>query len=160
MRLAHSDPRTYLPAGPFVAAPPEGPLYVLDPSVLALAAYDPDGRMLELRLLPDPYRTRLLERRRAEMEGWGARANAFVSVPATKQISVDERGRLLIPFALPEHWGLLIDPRTWAARPLPLPADDDRSGDILRSASDAFLQGERLYVLSGSRLYQFAARGW
>jgi hypothetical protein len=133
---------------------------VLDPSVLAVAAYDADGGMLELRMLPDPYRARLLERRRAEMEGWGTRASAFVSVPATKQISVDDRGRLLIPFALREHWGLLIDPRTWSARPLALPPDDHRAGDILRSASDAYLQGERLYVLSQSRLYQFAVPGW
>jgi hypothetical protein len=90
-RLARSDPRTYLPADPFLAAPPEGPLYVLDPSVLALAAYDGSGRLLELRLLPDPFRARLLERRREEMEDWGARAGGFLSVPATKQISIDDR---------------------------------------------------------------------
>jgi hypothetical protein len=132
---------------------------VLDPSVLAVAAYDDAGRMLELRLLPEPYRTQLLERRRGEMEGWGARADAFVSVPATKQISVDDRGRLLVPFSLPRHWGLLIDPSTWSARPLPLP-DDERARELLWSANDAYLQGERLYVLSQSRLYEFAALGW
>jgi hypothetical protein len=158
-RLARSDPRTYLPAGPFLAAPPEGPLYVLDPSVLALAAYDTSGALLDVRLLPDPFRTRLLERRRKEMEEWGAGADGFVSVPATKQISIDDRGRLLVPFTLPDHWGLLIDPTTWSARPLPLP-EDACARDILRTASDASLAGERLYVLSQDRLYEFAVRGW
>jgi len=158
-RIARSDPRTYLPAGPFLAARPSGPIYVVDPSVLSVAAFDPSGRLLDLRLLPDPFRSQLLEKRRAEMEGWGAGADGFLSVPATKQISIDDRGRLLVPFALPEHWGLLIDPESWSARPLPLP-DDARARSILRSASDVSLDGDRLYVLSQQRLYEFTVRGW
>ena len=46
--------------------------------------------------------------------------------------------RNAVPFSLPEHWGLLIDPATWTARPLRLP-DEEPLRNILWSASDATL---------------------
>ena len=158
-RLARSDPLTYLPAGAFIVAPPGGPVYVLDGAVLGLAAYDPAGELLDLRLLPEPFRDALLRRRVKEMERWGARAAAFVSSPATKHISTDDRGRLLVPFSLPDHWGLLIDPATWTAHPLPLPRAEP-ARKILWSASHATLHDGSLYVMSQDRLYQFDAGGW
>ena len=158
-RLARSDPLTYLPAGAFIVAPPGGPVYVLDGAVLGLAAYDSVGELLNLRLLPEPFRDALLRRRVKEMERWGARAAAFVSSPATKHISTDDRGRLLVPCSLPDHWGLLIDPATWTAHPLPLPRAEP-ARKILWSASHATLHDGRLYVVSQDRLYQFDAGGW
>ena len=124
-----------------------------------MAAYDGSGRLLELRLLPEPFRSRLLDRRREEMVAWGGRAASFVSVPATKQISMDDRGHLLVPFSLEDHWGIVIDPQTWTARALPLPSDA-RARQVLWSATDAMLHGDRLYILSEHRLYQFDAAGW
>ncbi len=158
-RLARSDPLTYLPAGAFIVAPPGGPVYVLDGAVLGLAAYDSAGELLDLRLLPEPFRDVLLRRRVKEMERWGARAAAFVSSPATKHISTDDRGLLLVPFSLPDHWGLLIDPATWTAHLLPLPRAEP-ARKILWSASHATLHDGSLYVVSQDRLYQFDAGGW
>ncbi len=158
-RLARSDPDAYPRADPYLASAVSGPIYVLDPSVLAVAAYDGSGRLLKLLLLPEPFRSRLLDRRHEEMAAWGERAASFVSVPATKQISVDDRGRLLVPFSLEDHWGILIDPKTWTARALPLP-NEAHARQVLWSASDAMLHGDRLYVVSDHRLYQFDATGW
>jgi hypothetical protein len=157
--LVRAEPATYLAAEPFIASSGSGPLYVLDASVLAVAAYDGSGRLLAMRLLPEPFRSVLLERRTREMRSWGARATAFLSVPATKRISLDPRGRILVTFPLPDHWGLLIDPATWSARPLPLPAEQP-ARDVLWSASDASVHGDRLYALSQDRLYQFQVEGW
>ncbi len=153
-RLARSDSATYLPAGPFIAPAPDGGLYVLDPSVLALSSFDRNGEVTSTRLLPEPFRSSLLEKRRRRAKAWGARAAAFVDTPATKRISASPDGRLLLLFPLPEHWGLLIDPSSGSARPLPLPTDP-RMPDILYAATDASLVGERLFVTSGSQLYAF-----
>jgi hypothetical protein len=93
------------------------------------------------------------------MRGWGARAASFVSVPATKRISMTESGQILLTFSLPDHWGILIEPATWSARPLRLPAEQP-ARDLLWSASDASLYGDRLYVLSRDRLYEFSVADW
>jgi hypothetical protein len=158
-RIVRDNPRDHPPADAYPAAGPDGPVHVVDASVLAVASFDGRGRLLDLRLLPDPFRARLLERRRVELEAWGARAGSFLSVPATKRASIDDRGRLLVPFSLPGHWGLLIDPRSWTARPLSLP-DGEPARGILWSASDAHLVDGRLYVLSQDRLYQFDVSEW
>ena len=153
-RLARSDTATYLRAGPFIAPAPGGGLYVVDPSVLALSTFDREGRLTSTRLLPEPFRGGLLEQRVRRAKTWGARAAAFIDTPATKRISVSDDGRLLVLFPLPDHWGLLIDPGTGSARPLPLPSDR-RMHDILWAATDASLVGDRLLVTSGSQLYEF-----
>lgn len=158
-RLAASDPRRYLAAEPYIAADPRGELTVLDQSVLALARFDLEGQLLDVRLLPEPFRTQLLERRLEQRAAWGARAAAFVDSPATKSISVGDDGRILIPFSLDDHWGLLVDPVAGTARPLPMPADT-RLRDLLWAAADTRLVGNRLYIVSGSQLYQFAVEGW
>ena len=158
-RMTRSEPTTYLPAGPFIAGGVQKNLYVLDPSVLASVTFDGLGQMLDMRLLPEPFRTSLLERRQAEMRAWGPRSASFVDTPATKRFSLGGDGKLLVLIPLPDHWGLLIDPRNWSARPLPLPADR-RSRDILRAARDASLHGNRLLVTSGSQLYEFRVEGW
>ena len=158
-RLTRSEPANYLPAGPFIAGGPQENLYVLDPSVLALVAFDGLGQVLDVRLLPEPFRTSLLEKRREEMRSWGPRSASFVDTPATKRFSLGGDGLLLVLLPLPNHWGLLIDPRNWSARPLPLPADQ-RARDILWAARDASLYGDRLFVTSGSQLYEFRVEGW
>lgn len=106
---------------------------MLDPSVLALATFDRGGVIVTVRLLPEPFRTSLLGRRREEMTAWGPKAATFDDTPATKRIPLSSDGRLLVLFPLPHHWGLLIDPRHGSARPLPLPADP-RTREILWAA--------------------------
>ena len=156
--MARSRPSTYLRAGAYIGSAHGDDLYVLDPSVLALAVFDRTGGMVGMRLLPEPFRDRLLERRLTQMKAWGPRAAAFVDTPATKKIAVGSDGRVLVLFSLPDHWGLLIDPEAWAARPLPLP-EDRRLRDILWAASDASWYGDRLYVVSGSQLYTVTVEG-
>ena len=158
-RMTRSEPTTYLPAGPFIAGGPQKKLYVLDPSVLALVTFDGLGQMLDMRLLPEPIRTSLLERRQEEMRAWGPRSTSFLDTPATKRFSMGGDGLLLVLIPLSTHWGLLIDPRNWSARALPLPADR-LSRDILWAARDASLYGDRLFVTSGSQLYEFRVEGW
>jgi hypothetical protein len=157
-RLAASDPAVYLPAGPYVAAADDR-MFVLDQSVLAIAQFDANGSLETVRMLPDPYRTRLLERRSKMRAGFGARASSVIDMPAAKRIWLDRDGRLLVLFPLPDAWGLLIDTKTWTARPLLLP-EDRRLHDILFAASDASLDGDRLYLTSRDQLYQLAAEGW
>lgn len=158
-RLAASDAVRYLPAGPALAATPAGELLVLDQSVLSLSRFDADGRLLASGPLPDPFRARLLEQRIARRRSFGRLASAFVDMPAAKSISVGRDGRALILFALPDAWGLLVDPRAWTARPLLLP-EEARLHDLLWGASDAALDGDRLYLISGSQLYELAVEGW
>jgi len=157
--IAASDEAMYLPAGPYIAASSGGELFVLDQSVLALSRFDREGRLLQVGLLPEPFRSRLLEQRIEQRKAWGARAAAWVDTPAAKRISLDREGRLLVLFHLPDSWGLLIDTNSWTARPLMLP-ENRRLHDILWAASDAALDTDRLYVLSGSQLYHFAVEGW
>ena len=157
--LARSEPSTYLPAGPFISGGPQDNLYVLDPSVLALVSFDGLGHRLGMRLLPEPFRTNLLENRQAEMRAWGDRAGSFVDTPATKRFSVGGDGILLVLLPLQNHWGLLIDPENWSARAPPLPSDR-RARDILLAGRDASLYGDRLLVTSGSQLYEFRVEGW
>jgi hypothetical protein len=152
--LARSDPAAYPSADPFLTADPGGPLYVVDASVLAVAAYDRSGRLLAVRLLPEPFRSALLDRRTSQTRAWGARAASFVSSPVTKRISMAGHGRILVTFPLPDHWGLLIDPRSWSARPLALP-EEGPARDILWSAADVSLHGDRLYALGDGRLFEF-----
>ncbi len=158
-RLAASQPALYLPASPYIASGAGGELYVLDPSVLALTEFGQGGEVVGVHLLPEPIRAQLLERRLEQRKAWGAKAAAFVDTPASKRISVDPEGRILLLFSLPDSWGLLIDPRDWSARPLPLP-ENRRLHDLLWAASDATLHGDRLYVVTGSQLYEFAVEGW
>lgn len=157
--LAASDSSRYLAASPYIAGTPDGELVVLDQSILALSRFDADGRLLRAGLLPEPFRSKLLERRVANRRGFGALAESFLDTPAAKRISVDARGRLLLLFSLPDAWGFLIDLDRWSARPLLLP-ENGRARDLLWAASDATLDGDRLYVVSGSQLYEFAAEGW
>lgn len=157
--LAASDSSVYLAATPYIAGTPDGDLVVLDQSTLVLSHFDADGRLLRAGLLPEPFRSKLLERRVANRRGFGALAKSFLDTPAAKRISVDARGRLLLLFALPDAWGLLIDLDRWSARPLLLP-ENGRVHDLLWAASDATLDGDRLYVVSGSQLYELAAEGW
>lgn len=157
-RLARSDPSLYPPATPYIAATPEGRLYVVDTSVLAVAVFEPDGALVEARLLPEPYRTGLLEYRGRTDAAFGGGRSPFMNAPGTKRVSLDSGGGLLVLFAQPEHWGLLIDPRSWTARPLPLPAEDS-ARQILWSASDARRYGDRLFV-SGEQLHEFRIEGW
>jgi len=158
-RLAASDPSVYFRAGPYIATSPAGELIVLDQSVLALSLFGPRGELVATRLVPEPFRTRLLQRRLAMLASFGARAGAFVDSPAAKRIHWDREGRLIVLFSLPDAWGLLIDTRSWRARPLLLPGDR-RLHDILWGASDATLDGDRLWVVSGGQLYQLAVEGW
>jgi YD repeat-containing protein len=159
VRLAASDPSVYLAAGPYIATSTTGELIVLDQSVLALSVFTPDGRLVATRLLPEPYRSRLLERRLTQRAAWGKNAAAFIDSPAAKRIYLDREGRLLVLFPLPDSWGLLIETEGWTARPLMLP-ENTRLRDILWAASDATLDGDRLLVVSGHQLYQFAVEGW
>jgi hypothetical protein len=158
-RLARSDPATYLAAGPYIAAAPSGELVVLDQSVLALSVFDADGKIVSTRLLPEPFRGNLLRQRLTRLEAWGRNAQAFIDSPAAKRIWLDREGRLLVLFPLPDAWGLLIDTKTWIARPLMLP-ENRRLHDILWAASDATLEGDRLFVVSHHQLYQFSVEGW
>ena len=158
-RLSRLAPATYLPARPFIAGGSRDHLYVLDPSVVALVTFDALGKMLDTHLLPEPFRSDLLENREEEMRAWGAQAGSFVDTPATKRFSLGADGILLVLLPLPNHWGLLIDPGNWTARALPLPSDP-RARSILSAAPDASLYGDRLFVTSGSNLFEFRVEGW
>jgi hypothetical protein len=158
-RLAESDPTFFLPAGPYIASSQAGDLFVLDQSVLTISRYDATGTLITTRVLAEPFRSQLLERRVRQRKAWGRRAAAFIDSPAAKRIHLDREGRLLVLFSLPDAWGLLIDTESWTARPL-VPPENRRLHDILWSASDATLDGDRLYIVSSSQLYQFAVEAW
>ena len=153
-RIAEADSTRYPSAGAFIASAEDGTLYVLDPSVLALSVFDRRGRLVSARLLPDPLRAELLDRRLEQRRAWGARATAILDQPATKRMTLARDGRLLLLVPLPRIWALLIDPRSGAARPLLLPPPG-RERDILWAARDASLEGDRVLVTSGSQLYEF-----
>jgi hypothetical protein len=158
-KLARSDRSLYLPAGPYMAASDAGDLFVLDQSVLAIVRFDDQGGLVGTSLLPEPFRGRLLERRIRVNRAFAGRAGTFVDSPAAKRIYLDRDGRLLVLFSLEDSWGLIIDTGSWTARPLMLP-DDRRLRDILWATGDAALDGDRLYVVSGSQLYQFTVEDW
>jgi hypothetical protein len=157
--MAESDPARYPGAGPYIAASPRGTVFVLDQSVLALSEFAADGTLMSLRLLPEPFRSRLLDERIRTRKAFGALGTSFIDYPAAKRISVDPDGLLLVLFHLPDSWGLVIDTKSWTARPLLLP-EDKRLHDILWAASDATLDGDRLYLISGSQLYELALEDW
>jgi hypothetical protein len=84
---------------------------------------------------------------------------SFIDTPAAKAFSSGRDGRMLLLYPLPDSWGMLIDPDRWTARPLAFP-DDHRLHDLLWAASDATLDGDRIWLISGSQLYELATEGW
>ncbi len=155
--LAKTDPERYPAAGPYIASTPKGDLVVLDQSVLVLSRFDRNGRLLRSGPLPEPIRSRLLDQRIKKARAFGKLSESFVDSPAAKTIAIDRSGRMLLLFPLPDSWGMVIDLDRWSAKPLRLP-EDRRLHDILWAASDGALDGDRIWVVSGSQLYEFAAQ--
>ena len=118
-------------------------LHVFDNQAGVLAKYDLSGKPLLSRRLPPAILHELDAGRRRMAQDFGGGSGA--GIPLAKDLTLTDRGELFLLFPARELFGLLIDPATYEARPLRLPAGKEASRPLY-AASSAILRENRVYL--------------
>lgn len=132
---------------PLIARTAGDTIHVFDNDAGALIKYDPDGRLVERRLLPEPVHAAALLRRtrtREQLEGGGLRV---LDIPLAKSLHATDDDRLLLMILADEVTGLLIDSQSYTARSIVAP-EAPRDARWLQNARSALLAGDRIYLVA------------
>ena len=141
-----------------VARTYDGAVHVFDNQLGMLIRLDRMGRRTMMRRLPEHVEEILLANRARTIDGLVRSGVSVVAVPLAKRLSVADDGRLFLLLRGPELCGLLIDPSSYAAELVVLPAIDSTARAVLRSAVAAAILRDTLHTVGADGLMSFTMR--
>ena len=160
------DPSTFRIRTDMVAVAADGSIHVLDGLHLALVSYAPDGTYLQTAYLPEPERTKRLERRDRRVKALGGPSVSLGSHLATILQPLPD-GRLFVRASSVDlddppgfvALGYVLDPPGLEATPLAVAAGDERAWWVRSKRVHFGVETALLYSTSNRRGPQLAVVG-
>lgn len=144
-RVADSEPIGLLDSHVLVG--PGDTTHVFDDQFGVLLKYDPDGRLLLARSLPDEVLQRAREQRRAMTEEFARQGRRVAGVPFLRTMRFADDGTLLLVVIDNDLVGLRVDPADYTYRRI---VGDLQSGGLayVSTAIDVSVRDDRLFAFS------------
>ena len=166
MQFRDDDPSTFRIRTDMVAVAADGSIHVLDGLHLALVSYASDGAYLQTAYLPEPERTKRLERRDRRVKALGGPSVSLGSHLATILRPLPD-GRLFVRASSVDLddppgfvvLGYVLDPPGLEVTPLAVAAGDERAWWVRSKSVHFGIETALLYSTSNRRGPQLAVAG-
>jgi len=141
-------------APPLVQVTSGDTTHVLDDAKGELRKYDPDGRLIHRAALPFAVVDSIRTRAARVNEAFARQGLRVLSTSTAKDLSLTGDGRLLVVIHAANTVAILVDPHTYRARRIVIPADEAEWAP-LKNASSMVLLGHRLFALQGDSVFVY-----
>lgn len=135
----------------------DGSVHVFDNRIGVLLRFDSTGVERDARALPKSIEKELKGERDERVASIRAQGREVVTAPIVKGMTQTAEGMLFLLFSAKESYGLLVDPRTYDARILELPAAE--SARPLWGATAASMSGQKVTVVSQVGAFTYSLGG-